>query len=242
MFNSYKSFIPKISTLFVIVLLFWAGYVISALLLVLLGLADILVVNGSPTEQSISLIIMYALSFGLPMWFGLNRSRKSAKKPENPIVFADAPDYGKRGALIWWVGSIIAGSVLVLVALWITSFIPRNATMGTYSTVMGELVLTTFDMIVAELLFAPIFSTWLVCAVCVRGLTNNGFGIVLSLIAAFIAMFLINLDYATVAVGLVDVACVGYIYYKTHAMKLAYVTMLVMCGFECLNGIIHFLY
>lgn len=238
MFNSYRSFIPKISTLFVLTLLFWGGWILAFILLIILGLIFPLF----PTYQSAELVICMIFSFGLPMFYAYRKAQKQLKDPECVQVIVDEPDYGKYGAPVWWIGSITVGSMLILLALWITSFIPANNTMGSYSILMDNLQLSTFDIIVSELLVSPLFTVWLICAVCVRGLAQNGISFPLSLAAAVIAIFLMNLDYMMMVASVAEVACIGIIYKNTHSMKLAYVTMMVMCGIECLNLINHFIY
>ena len=63
MFNSYRSFIPKVSSLFVLTLLFWGGWILAFLVLILIGLMW----KSITDYPSLELIIMYTFAFGLPM-------------------------------------------------------------------------------------------------------------------------------------------------------------------------------
>lgn len=238
MFNSYRSFIPKVSSLFVLTLLFWGGWILAFLVLILIGLMW----KSITDYPSLELIIMYTFAFGLPMHYAHVRAKKNEKEPDCVRIPVDAPDYGKYGAPVWWIGSITAGIMLVLLALWLTSYIPANDTMGSYSVLVDSLQLSTLDIIISELVYAPLFTTWFVCVACVRGLTGNGFAFPLSLVAAVIGLFLIDLDYASLLFTVAQVVCVGFVYRKTCSVRLSYVTMLVMCGLECLNLINHFIY
>lgn len=238
MFNSYRSFIPKVSSLFVLTLLFWGGWILAFLIIIIIGLMW----KSITDYPSLELVITYTFAFGLPMHYSCVRAKKNERNPDCAKIPVDSPDYGKYGAAVWWTGSIVAGAFLVLLALWLTSFIPSNDTMGSYSVLVDSLELSTLDIIISELVYAPIFTTWFVCVACVRGLTGNGFAFPLSLVAAVIGLFLIDLDYASLLFTIAQVVCVGIIYKKTCSIKLSYATIFVMCGMECLNLINHFIF
>ena len=62
----------------------------------------------------------------------------------------------------------------------------------------------------------------------VRGLTYHGVKPILSYLLAFIAIFIVNLDYTNMVFFFATVGCVSLIYNVARSMKLSYICTLLM--------------
>lgn len=224
MFNSYKYFVPDIADLFRLILTFWCGWFVAVGILLIIQAAGVPVMEYQVPIMAVACLICY----GSPMLYAYIKSRRNSRIPDALQVAVNATEFhmsNTAASVLICVASCLFSAVF---ATWITSLLSLEDTMGRISSFINPATIKAGTHIVADLIFAPLFFCWFVCAMAVRGLTYHGVKPILSYLLAFIAIFIVNLDYTNLVFFFATVGCVSLIYNVTRSMKLSYICTLLM--------------
>ena len=231
MFNSYKYFVPNIADLFKIILVFWAGWFVSVGIVLIMHAVGIPVMDYQIPVMSLACLI----SYGSPMLYGLIRSKRNMLNSDSLHIAVDEAEFHMSNTFASIVVCVVSCLFSAVFAAWITTLLSTDDTMGRISSLLDTTTISVGTHVVADLIFAPLFFSWFVCAMAVRGLTYHGIKPVLAYLLAFIAIFIVNLDYTNLVFLFATVGCVALVYNVTRSMKLSYVCTLLMYVIRSIN-------
>ena len=226
LFSTYDHFVPGISDLIWVMILFLAGMFIGSLVTAVLSLTMSL-----SFATTYGLVIVYPIQFIPAMLYASAKSRRNEGFEKGFAI--DSNNFGGRKG--WSMALIV--SAMALAAAFVIE--PISMLLPEMSEVMkaamemmlnGPIVITLISVSV----FAPFFEEWLCRGIILRGLLNKvkpAWAIVIS--AAIFGLIHGNLWQAIPAfiIGVI----LGYVYYKTGSLKL---TMLMHCVNNTLSVIV----
>ena len=226
MFNSYRFFVPDIGDIFKLMILFWAGWLVSVGLL--MGLSSI--IDSIMDYQIPIMTIAVIISYGAPMLYARLVSRRNQAKGlgQRIEMIVDDAEFHMSNTFASIMVCVVSCLFSAVFAVWITTLLSTEITLGRIAILLSNTRISIWTQIVADLIITPLFFSWFVCAMIVRGLTFHGIKPILAYLLAFVAIFLVNLDYTNLVFLFATVGCVALIYNVTRSMKLSYVCTLLM--------------
>ena len=217
LFSTYNHFVPGISDLIWIMILFLVGIFLGSLITAVLTH-----IMSESFALTYGLVIMYPLQFIPAMLYASAKSRRNEGFEKGYAL--DSKNFGGRKG---WTMALIVSAMALAGAFVIE---PINMLLPEISeklkTVM-EMILNgpIWIVLISVSIFAPFFEEWLCRGIILRGLlTNVKPACAIAISAAIFGLIHGNLWQAIPAflIGLV----LGYVYYKTGSLKL---TMLMHC-------------
>ncbi|MBO4560474.1 MAG: hypothetical protein J5705_00705 [Bacteroidaceae bacterium] len=231
MFNAYRFFVPNISDLFRLILMFWTGWFISVALVLIIQAAGVQIMDYQIPIMTVACTICY----GSPMLYALIRSRHNSRNADALQIEVDKAEFHMSNTFASVLVCVVSCLISAVFAVWITSLLSTEETMGRISSLLNATNISIGTQIVADLIFAPVFFSWFICAMTVRGLIYHGIKPALTFLLAYIAIFIVNLDYTNLVFLLAAVGCVALVYNVTRSMKLSYICTLLMYLVRSIN-------
>ena len=217
LFSTYNYFVPGISDLIWIAVLFFAGMFLGVLITTVLTLT-----MSSSFATTYGMVIVYPLQFIPAMLYASVKSRRNEGFEKGYAI--DSNNFGERKG---WSMALIVSAMALAVAFVIE---PISMLLPEMSEVMKAAMEMLLDgpvwlVLISVSIFAPFFEEWLCRGIILRGLLTKvkpAWAIAISALA--FGLIHGNLWQAIPAflIGVV----LGYVYYKTGSLKL---TMLMHC-------------
>ena len=217
LFSTYNYFVPGISDLIWIAVLFFAGMFLGVLITTVLTLT-----MSSSFATTYGMVIVYPLQFIPAMLYASVKSRRNEGFEKGYAI--DSNNFGERKG---WSMALIVSAMALAVAFVIE---PISMLLPEMSEVMKAAMEMLLDgpvwlVLISVSIFAPFFEEWLCRGIILRGLLTKvkpAWAIAIS--ALVFGLIHGNLWQAIPAffIGVV----LGYVYYKTGSLKL---TMLMHC-------------
>ena len=217
LFSTYNYFVPDISDLIWIAVLFFAGMFLGVLVTTVLTLT-----MSSSFATTYGMVIVYPLQFIPAMLYASVKSRRNEGFEKGYAI--DSNNFGERKG---WSMALIVSAMALAVAFVIE---PISMLLPEMSEVMKAAMEMLLDgpvwlVLISVSIFAPFFEEWLCRGIILRGLLTKvkpAWAIAIS--ALVFGLIHGNLWQAIPAffIGVV----LGYVYYKTGSLKL---TMLMHC-------------
>ena len=217
LFSTYNYFVPDISDLIWIVVLFLVGMFLGGIIT-----AALTFLISPEFATTYGMVIMYPVQFIPAMLYASAKSRRNEGFEKGYAI--DSNNFGGRKG---WSMALIVSAMAIAGAFVIE---PISMLLPEMSEIMKAAMKMLLDgpvwiVLISVSIFAPFFEEWLCRGIILRGLLKKvkpGWAIVIS--AAIFGLIHGNLWQAIPAfiIGVI----LGYVYYKTGSLKL---TMLMHC-------------
>lgn len=211
LFRNYSHYLPGLSGMFVLFLMFLLGAVLGNI--VVLALTAFL---PADLATELSTVISYPLMFVPPMMYAHRKSRMAAIF--NTGLAVDSNNFGRLGGIKMGFAVAFATIAMAFVTEPVSALLP--AAPEWFEQIMESMTGGNFILsFIAVSVFAPIFEEWLCRGMVLRGLLTKMKPVwAITVSAVFFAVLHMNPWQALPAflLGLLF----GYVYYKTGSLKL----------------------
>ena len=226
LFSTYDYFVPEISDLIWIFVLFLAGMFLGGMIT-----AALTFLASTEFATTYGLVIMYPVQFIPAMLYASAKSRRNEGFEKGYAL--DSNNFGGRKG---WSMALIVSAMAVAGAFVIE---PMTMLLPEMSEVMKAAMKVLMDgpiwiVLISVSVFAPFFEEWLCRGIILRGLLRKVKPVWAIVISALIFGLIHGNLWQAIPAFIIGVI-LGYVYYKTGSLKL---TMLMHCVNNTLSVIV----